>query len=155
MRVESRERGHARVSEQRLATDSQFAHLTPAVSPDSHFACKRRVSRGRGGRSAPAGRMIVAACALLACFSFTPNASAQSTLARPTDVRAFDHPGDGGLAIDVEFERSADDRADAASPAVKEYVVSRSAERNGLYAEVARVNAADEPRDRPIRVSTD
>ncbi|MFO1093119.1 MAG: DUF6754 domain-containing protein [Planctomycetaceae bacterium] len=80
--------------------------------------------------------------------------AAQGAPAPPGDVRATDHPGDGGLAIDVQFGRSPDDLPDVQRPAVKEYVVSRAAEPNGLYVEVASVSAADAPRGRPLTVST-
>jgi len=100
-------------------------------------------------RESPYGRRW-AICVLvaLACIGVTPSATRAQNDAEdrpdpPISVRAFDHPGDNGLVIDVEFERSPDDVAGAATPAVLEYVVRRSAEANGVFEEVARVPAGE------------
>lgn len=76
--------------------------------------------------------------------------SAATPPAPPESVEASDHPLDGGNQIDVRFPLSPDDKpaepaqGDAASapPAAKPvayYIIRRSAEINGLYEEVARV----------------
>jgi hypothetical protein len=73
----------------------------------------------------------------------------------PESVRAFDHPGDGGLAIDVEFERSPDDVAGASPAAVREYVILRAAEPDGLFVETLRVAADGGDRPGPVKVTAE
>lgn len=79
--------------------------------------------------------------ALLAAAFGTAGAAAQESAAPapPAGIRAFDHPADNGLAIDVAFELSPDDVEGADPKPVSEYVVSRSAEPRGLYTEVERL----------------
>lgn len=62
--------------------------------------------------------------------------------AAPVRVSAADHPGDNGLAVDLQIVRSPDDDPAAATGTrVQEYVIRRAGEPVGLYEEVLRVPA--------------
>ena len=75
--------------------------------------------------------------------------------APPIGIRASDHPGDNGRHIDIVIDRSPDDVSNGDSSAVREYIISRSAEPLGLYAEIARVPATDAAPDKPLRYSVE
>lgn len=84
--------------------------------------------------------------AVLATALVTSLAVAQ-TPAPPASISASDHPGDNGLLIDIQVERSPDDAGDSN---VKEYIISRSSESNGLFDEIARIPATDADTGEPL-----
>lgn len=75
-----------------------------------------------------------------ACF-LTALSTAAAEMKAPVSVKAFDHPLDDGTNIDivVELPAGADKKL--------EYLIQKSAEPNGLYAEVARVKPSQEQLD--------
>jgi len=85
----------------------------------------------------------------VACAAAGASAQDSAAIAPPTNLAASDHPGDNGLAIDLRFTPS------ASGSGVKEYVVSRSAEPDGLFVEVARF-AQDKVQDgEPVELTTE
>ncbi|MBL8849046.1 MAG: hypothetical protein JNG89_05155 [Planctomycetaceae bacterium] len=70
--------------------------------------------------------------------------------APPGDVAAGDHDGDDGLKIDVGFVRSQDDAPFAATPMVKEYLIRRATEPDGLFVEVRRVKTGEADKESEI-----
>jgi hypothetical protein len=62
--------------------------------------------------------------------------------APPSDVTAVDASWDGGQAVVVSFKASPDDAPSAGADRVSEYLVEKSGESDGEYAEAARLPAA-------------
>lgn len=98
--------------------------------------------------------MLIGIVATVAAWFVTATVFAQPPAA-PAGVRASDHRGDNGLTIDVEVDRSPDDAADASPPRVREYLIRRSAEPDGLFVEIARIAAAEGDRSAPIRFAAE
>jgi hypothetical protein len=96
-------------------------------------------------------RLVVHVAAAIAVAGATAGAHAQdpAPIAPPEKLSASDHPGDKGLAIDVLFWPS------ASGSRVTEYVVSRSAEPDGLFVEVARFPADKVPVSEPVELTTE
>lgn len=85
----------------------------------------------------------------LALATSEVHAQDAAALAPPENLDVSDHAGDNGLAIDIRFWPSSEDSR------IEEYVISRSAEPDGLFIEVARFPANEVQTSEPVELTTE
>ena len=86
---------------------------------------------------------------LLVILSSLPIAPAFGEAPKPpSDLKAVDHPWDGGDRIDVTFKLSPDDVRESKPEKVLRYAIQRSGEYRGKYKDVASIEPNDRMRKR-------